>query len=164
MPLWFLLLCLFLTIAYALVGGVFLAFSDFVMRSLRASSGTAGIEAMQIINREVFHWVLMVLFIGLTPLSLGLAGYATTSLSGSGAVLLQLAAVSYLVMVFGVTAMRNVPLNTMLDGMDVAAGATHQFWVTRYVPDWTFWNTVRTLGCVLSSGLCLTGTILLIQA
>jgi len=155
---------LILTITSAMVGGVFLAFSDFIMRSLRATSGTGGIEAMQIINREVFYWAFMVLFIGLAPLSLGLLGYATFSLSGTGAILLRLAAITYLVGVFGVTVARNVPLNTLLDGMDLAAETTQQFWTARYVPDWTFWNTVRTLGSVLTSALCLSGLILLMQA
>jgi len=164
MTLWFLVFCMVLTIAYALVGGVFLAFSDFIMRSLRTTTGTGGIEAMQIINREVFYWAFMVLFIGLAPLSLGLLGYATFSLTGSGAILLRLAAVSYLLGVFGVTIARNVPLNTMLEGMDLAAGTTAQFWTGRYVPDWTFWNSVRTLFSILTSGLCLSGLVLLIRA
>lgn len=41
-------------LAYALVGGVFLAFSDFIMRALSVTSGHGGAEAMQAINREVF--------------------------------------------------------------------------------------------------------------
>ena len=164
MPIWFLLFCVFLIIAYAMVGGVFLAFSDFIMRSLRATSGTGGIEAMQIINREVFYWAFMVLFIGLAPLSLGLLWYASFSLAGTGAILLRLAAISYLVGVFGITVARNVPLNTLLEGMDLAVDTTQQFWSARYVPDWTFWNTMRTLGSILTSALCLSGLILLIQA
>jgi len=164
MPLWFLLFCLFLIIAYAVLGGVFLSFSDFIMRSLRATSGTGGIEAMQIINREVFYWAFMALFIGLAPLSLGLLGYASFRLDGTGAVLLQLAAISYLLGVFGITVARNVPLNNMLDGMDMAAEATAQFWTTSYVPNWTFWNSVRTLWSITTSALCLVGLVLLLQA
>ena len=81
-----------------------------------------------------------------------------------GAILLRLAAICYLLGVLGVTAARNVPLNTMLGGMDLAVDSTRQFWIARYVPDWTFWNTVRTLGSIASSVLCLSGLILLIQA
>ena len=55
----------FAVIAYALVGGVFLAFSDFIMRSLVLTGGHGGIEAMQTINREVFRWVFMALFLGM---------------------------------------------------------------------------------------------------
>ena len=45
-----LLLCQGAVIACALVVGVFLTFSDFVMRSLNWSSPEAGIEVMQSIN------------------------------------------------------------------------------------------------------------------
>ena len=61
-PLIFILLQ-FSVLAYAALAGVFLAFSDFIMRSLARTSGTGGIEAMQIINREVFRWVFMTLFL-----------------------------------------------------------------------------------------------------
>ena len=39
----------------ALLAGVFLSFSDFVMRSLAATQPAGGIEAMQQINRKVFR-------------------------------------------------------------------------------------------------------------
>ena len=53
----------------ALVAGVFLAFSDFVMRSLSDASPRAGIEAMQIINRKVYSSVFLVWLLGLAPVS-----------------------------------------------------------------------------------------------
>ena len=40
---------------------VFLTFSDFVMKSLFASQPATGTEAMQIINRKVYHSIFMVL-------------------------------------------------------------------------------------------------------
>jgi len=61
-------------LAYGIVPGVFLALSDFIIRSL---SRTGGIEAMQVINREVFRWVFMALFRGLAPVSLLIAGDAS---------------------------------------------------------------------------------------
>jgi hypothetical protein len=57
--------------AMALVAGVFMAFSDFVMRSLRVAAPGAGIEAMQQINREVYGSVFLVGLLGLVPVSLG---------------------------------------------------------------------------------------------
>jgi hypothetical protein len=70
----------FAILAYALLGGVFLAFSDFIMRSLSLTGGTGGVEAMQVINREVFRWVFMVLFLGMAAASLVIAGYAVDDL------------------------------------------------------------------------------------
>ena len=52
-PLLFILMQ-FLIIAYALISGVFLAFSDFIMRALARTPDIGGIRAMQVINREVF--------------------------------------------------------------------------------------------------------------
>ena len=43
MPIWFFFLAQIAILAYALVGGVFLAFSDFIMRSLANANG---VEAM----------------------------------------------------------------------------------------------------------------------
>jgi uncharacterized membrane protein len=63
----------FAVLAYALVAGVFLAFSDFIMRSLALTGGVGGVEAMQVINREVFRWVFMTLFLGMAAGSVALA-------------------------------------------------------------------------------------------
>jgi hypothetical protein len=50
MSLWFLLLCAFMLMAYAAIGGIFLAFSDFIMRSFDLVRNQAGIETMQVLN------------------------------------------------------------------------------------------------------------------
>ncbi|WP_298432569.1 hypothetical protein [uncultured Jannaschia sp.] len=65
---WLLTLTQFAILAYAALGVVFLAFSDFIMRALARTSG--GAEAMQSINREVFRIAFMALFLGMAPLSL----------------------------------------------------------------------------------------------
>jgi uncharacterized membrane protein len=88
----FFFLIQFAILAYALIGGVFLAFSDFIMRSLSRTSGTGGVEAMQVINREVFRWVFMALFLGMAAVSLVLVGYALTNLGGAGSTLILLSA------------------------------------------------------------------------
>ena len=49
----------------ALITGVFLSFSDFIMRGLVQAAGTEGPAAMVGINRTVYHSIFMVLFIGL---------------------------------------------------------------------------------------------------
>ncbi len=144
-------------IAIAFVGGVFLAFSDFIMRSLVRTSGTGGVDAMQSINREVFRWIFMALFLGLAPVSLLVAGYGVLVVGQSAGVLLALAGVIYLVGCFGITAMCNVPMNQALADMDVSAASTQSYWTATYLPRWTFWNTVRTIACGVSSLLLLLG-------
>ena len=77
----------FAILAYALLGGVFLAYSDFIMRSLSLTRGAGGVEAMQIINREVFRWMFMTLFLGTALVSLLIAGFSATGLEGQARLL-----------------------------------------------------------------------------
>lgn len=155
-PILFVLLQL-TVIAIAFVGGVVLAFSDFIMRSLARTNGTGGVGAMQSINREVFRWVFMALFLGLVPVSLLVAGYGGFVIRQNSGLLLTLAGVVYIVGCFGVTALCNVPMNKALAGMDVSAAPTQDYWTTAYLPRWTFWNTVRTAACCVSAFLLLLG-------
>lgn len=144
-------------LAYALVGGVFLAFSDFIMRALSVTSGKGGAEAMQAINREVFRWVFMTLFLGLAVFSLALIVYAVLMLTGPAATLITAAGLVYILGGFGVTIAFNVPLNEALARMDLCREATHAYWTGTYLPRWTFWNTVRTIACSVAAALLLLG-------
>lgn len=159
----FFILMQFAILAYALVAGVFLAFSDFIMRSLSLTGGTGGVEAMQVINREVFRWVFMALFLGMAPVSALIAGYAWIGLSGSAATLIGIAAVVYLFVCFGVTVAFNVPMNQALAGMELSSEATRDYWLQSYVPRWTLWNSVRTAAAALSAGLLLFGLLWMAQ-
>lgn len=150
-------------LAYALVAGVFLAFSDFIMRSLALTGGVGGVEAMQVINREVFRWVFMALFLGMAAVSVVIAGYAGLVLSGPASTLIGLAALVYLFGCFGVTVAFNVPMNEALAGMDLSLEATRDYWLEAYVPRWTFWNSVRTGAAALSAGLLLFGLLWMTQ-
>ena len=159
MPLWFVVLAQVSILAYALLGGAFLAFSDFIMRALARTRGAGGVEAMQVINREVFHWVFMALFLGMVPVSLILAGYGLAGVGAPAETLIALAGLVYLAGCFGVTAICNVPMNQALAGMDPDAEATRHYWYGTYVPRWTRWNSVRTATCALSAGLLLVGLL-----
>lgn len=143
------------TLGYAIIGGVFIAFSDFIMRSLARTSGTGGVEVMQVINREVFCWVFMALFLGLAPISLGIAAYGLLVVGGSTGILLAAAGLTYFIGCFGVTIAFNVPLNERLAKMELTDVSTNTFWQHTYVPVWTRWNSVRGSACVLSATLML---------
>ncbi len=150
-------------IAYALVGGVFLAFSDFIMRSLAHTGGVGGADAMQVINREVFRWVFMTLFIGMAPVSLAIAGYGWSTVGQGPGSAMVLAGVVYIVGCFGVTVFFNVPMNETLAGMDVSSPQTQEYWARTYLPKWTFWNSVRTAACTLSAACLLFGLLWMTQ-
>ena len=153
----------FSILAYAFVGGVFLAFSDFIMRSLAHTGGIGGVDAMQVINREVFRWVFMALFIGMAPVSLAIAGYGWFVVGLGPGTLLMLAGLIYVVGCFGVTVFFNVPMNEALAGMDASSSAAQDYWAGTYLPRWTFWNSIRTFACTLSAALLLFGLLWMTQ-
>lgn len=164
MSTFFFILMQFAILAYALVAGVFLAFSDFIMRSLAHSGGVGGVEAMQVINREVFRWVFMALFLGMAAVSVVIAGYAWLGLSDPAGTLIGVAALVYLFGCFGVTVAFNVPMNEALAGMELSSEDTRDYWLQSYVPRWTFWNSVRTGAAALSAALLLFGLLWMTQS
>jgi uncharacterized membrane protein len=155
MSLWFLLLCSATLIAYAAIGGVFMAFSDFIMRSFDRVRNQAGIETMQILNVEIMRSLFMVLFIGLAPVSLMIVVYAALSLDGTPGRLLVIAGGVYLLGVFAVTALGNVPLNNRLAALEPTATQALAFWKDSYMTRWVTLNSVRTLACFVASGFTL---------
>jgi len=152
---WIIILMQFSILAYALIGGVFLAFSDFIMRSLAKTSGIGGIEAMQSINIEVFRWIFMTLFLGMAAVSVVVLGYGMVTLGSPGAPMIALAGLIYLVGCFGVTVVFNVPMNEALAKMKLSSDEVQEYWTGTYLPSWTFWNSVRTIACVSASVLLL---------
>ena len=163
MSTWYFILAQGSILAYALIGGVFLAFSDFIMRSLANTGGVGGVEAMQVINREVFRWVFMTLFIGMAGVSILISGYAAAQLGGPAGTLIALAGIVYIVGCFGVTVVFNVPMNEALAQMDLTSSATREYWQGTYLPRWTYWNTVRALACVVAAALLLFGLLWMTQ-
>ncbi|MCC1494030.1 DUF1772 domain-containing protein [Cognatishimia sp. F0-27] len=136
-------------LAYAVVGGVFLAFSDFIMRALtRAGQGAA---TMQIINRAVFRWIFMALFLALVPVSLAWIVYGLRVESGVSGVLMACGGALYLSGCFAVTAFVNVPMNTALADFASHSAEMEHYWRGIYVPRWTAWNTVRAVACLLAA-------------
>jgi uncharacterized membrane protein len=160
MSLWFLLLCAFMLMAYAAIGGIFLAFSDFIMRSFDLVRNQAGIETMQVLNVEIMRSIFMVLFMGLAILSLVIMVYAALNLDGTSRSLLLLAGISYVVGVFAVTAAGNVPLNNQLAALAPATSQALAFWKETYMTRWVALNSLRTLACFLASGSTLAALII----
>lgn len=140
----------------ALVSGVFLGFSDFIMRSLRVSSPAAGIEAMQQINREVLSSAFVFSLLALAPVSLGLMVYAWVAVSGPAQGWFLVGGAVYVVGTFLVTLFGNVPMNRRLDAMAVEGPETEAYW-PQYAVAWTRWNHVRTAASALGAAALLVG-------
>ena len=115
---WFLIASEVSVIACGLVAGVFLTLSDFVMKSLAATKPASGIESMQIINGKVYKTRFMVLLLGMSALSPLLIGYAYFYVSGSASSWVIAGGTIYLVGVFLVSLVFNVPMNQRLDAME----------------------------------------------
>ena len=153
MSTWFSVVAVFSALVYAVLGGVFLAFSDFTMRALDRVSEPTGVETMQAINRQVFRALFMPLFIGMAPASLLLIVHEIGWGAAPGSYMIIGAGLLYLLGCFISTASRNVPLNQALATMDSSNAETHHYWREVYRPRWTTWNSVRTVACLGASAL-----------
>ena len=142
----------------ALVGGVFFAFSSFVMKALARVPSSEGIAAMQSINVVVINPSFLGVFIGTTFVSLGVIALALVRWSHPSAILFLGAAVFYFAGTFVVTMVGNVPLNDQL----AAASATDRFAIElweHYLDRWTMWNHVRTTAAMIAALLFTLGLI-----
>jgi len=157
------ILCEISVIACGLVAGVFLTFSDFVMKSLGAAEPAGGIQSMQIINRKVFKTVFMVLLLGMSALSPFMISYAYFDVIGPESLWIIAGGMIFLTGVFGVSLVFNVPMNNRLDVMDYAAPDTVTYWLETYVPRWSFWNYVRAISSAGAAICYLTASIILVQ-
>ncbi|MEM6653341.1 MAG: anthrone oxygenase family protein [Pseudomonadota bacterium] len=159
---WTLYLCLFLALWSAVIGGVFSAFSEFIMSGLLRAEPAAGIEAMQHINRTVIktQFVAGILFIA--PLSVCLAVYSLNNFDGAARFATLIAPVVYLPTVFLMTIFGNVPMNNKLDRLNHKDPEAERYW-REYGQDWTRLNHIRTFGSILTAGIYVTASIALMS-
>ncbi len=149
---WSLYACVFLALWAMLTGGVFKAFSEFVMRGLAQADAAAGIAAMQGINRAVLRTEFVFAILALGAVAPGFALYAFFAVDGMAAVLIVAAAVVYLPSTLFMTMLGNVPMNNRLDRVAPASVEGADYWA-QYVRRWTALNHFRTLGCIVTSTL-----------
>ena len=132
--------------------GFFFAWVCSTLWGLDATDPRTAITAMQAMNASVRNAVFFPAFF-LTPIILG----ATAVIAGrqnrrKSAALFGLAAISYFVGAFLVTATVNVPMNEALAKVVVPTDieAARSIWQD-YSSNWQFWNLLRTV----VSGVCL---------
>jgi len=134
----------------ALVGGIFFAFSSFVMKALARVPSAEGITAMQSINVVVLNPSFLGVFIGTAVLSLAAGGLALADWSRPSAPLFLGGAIFYLVGTFLVTALGNVPLNDQLAAVSATDPGARDVW-EHYLGRWTRWNHVRTAAAIAAA-------------
>lgn len=153
---WPLFACLFLALWSAIVGGVFSAFSEFVMPALTKTTPTCGIEAIQQINRDVIGTQFVAGIILIAPLCVMFAVYCLLAYEDIVIWPVLSAAGLYLLSVFGITVVGNVPMNNRLDAMDKSERAAAAYW-QEYGRNWTRMNHIRCIGSIGTSCLMLAG-------
>ncbi len=137
-------------VAAATNGGVFFAFSTFVMRALRDLEPRQGLIAMQSMNRAAPNPLFMTLLFGTAFLTGGLAVVGLRNLDDPGAPGLVAGGVLYLVAV-GTTVAFHVPRNEALDRLDPSDSGSARAWLD-YASAWTMGNHVRTVASVAAAG------------
>ncbi len=140
----------------ALIGGVFFAFSSFVMKALARVPSSEGIAAMQSINVVVINSSFLGAFMGTAVLSLGVVGLALVRWGHPSAMFFLGGAVFYVVGTFLVTVFGNVPLNDQLAAVSATDPATRDVW-DHYLDRWTMWNHVRTVAAMVAALLYTVG-------
>jgi uncharacterized membrane protein len=137
-------------VATGLVGGVFFAFSTFVMAGLGRLPAGHGAAAMQAINVTAVTPAFMSALFGTAVASAAAAVAALVGVDGAASPLVVVAALLYVASAIGLTLAYHVPRNDRLAGLDGAEAAAH--W-DLYRREWTAANHLRTLGPLLASAL-----------
>jgi uncharacterized membrane protein len=133
-----------------LIAGAFFAFAAFVMTALGRLPAPSGIAAMQSIIAAIKGPLFLVVFFGTAALAgvLGLAAPLRWSEPGSGYLLLG--SLLFLNGPFGVTLMKNLPLNNRLAAVKPKSAEGASFW-TEFRATWSLWNHVRWIGALAAA-------------
>lgn len=150
MPIWMTALTLAAVIGAGLIGGVFFAFSTFVMQALAKLTPERGIEAMQWINKTVINPMFLGVFMGMAPFSIALAVLAIWQWGTPGMLYIVIGGGLYVLGCFMVTITGNVPLNNRLAAVDAASEEALPTWKL-YLSRWVMFNHIRTIGSTLAA-------------
>jgi len=142
----------FSAIGCGLIGGLYFAFSTFIMTSLGRIDQAAGISAMNAINVDILRSLFMPFFFGTTLACAVLVVLACLQWQEPGTIAMLGGGILYVAGMFVVTVVFNVPLNDQLAATDPASAAAAPVWA-RFLTDWTFWNHVRTVASTAAAAL-----------
>ena len=144
-------LTLVAAIGAGLNGGVFFAFSSFVMRAIDRLPGSQSISAMQAINVEAPTPKFMTLFLG-TAVACGVLVVGAITRLDEVASRYQLAGGLTYLLAIVITAGYHIPRNNALDRVDPTVPDADAVW-RRYSRTWTAGNHLRTLVCTAGAVL-----------
>lgn len=141
----------FSAIGCGLIAGLYFAFSTFIMTAFDRIGQACGV-AMNAINATILGSLFMPLFFGTTIAGAALGVMAVMRWGEPGAAYMLAGGAIYVIGMFVVTVIFNVPLSNELARADPAHADTARVWA-RYLKDWTFWNHVRTIASTTASAL-----------
>lgn len=147
----------------ALVAGVFLTFSSFVMPALARIAPASGIAAMQSINVVVVPSLFIRIFAVTTLISAVLVFVPAVRGTSATSWLICVAGLVSVAGSFGATMLLNVPLN---DALARVAPGTHEateVW-TMFLRDWGKANFARALASALASAMFLGASLQLARS
>ncbi len=136
-------------IGSGLIGGVFFAFSSFVMRALARLDPIPAMQAMQSINITVINPHFLGSFMGTAAVSLVAIVLGVMRWGEPNAAYLIVGGSLYFVGTFLVTIACNVPLNDALERSSPESPTAPEVWA-HYLLVWTRWNHVRTVAALLA--------------
>ncbi|MFT5287017.1 MAG: putative membrane protein [Planctomycetota bacterium] len=132
------------------IGGVFFAFSNFVMKALERLPSLQGIAAMQSINVIVINPGFLGIFIGTAILSLGSVVVAYTQWGTTPSAYLLGGSICYLVGTLLVTVAGNIPLNDRLAILDATESDADVEW-RNFVERWCRLNHIRSVAALVAA-------------
>ncbi len=149
---WLRVLTLVSALGCGLVGGIFFAFSAFVMKALNRLPPAQGTAAMQSINVTVINPLFMTAFFGTVAVCAVLTISSLLSWHRPVSAFLVVGSLLYLFGTILVTIVFNVPRNDALAAVDPASAEGARVWAG-YVPAWTAWNHVRTAAALAAAAV-----------
>jgi uncharacterized membrane protein len=149
------------TLFTGIMAGLFFAWSFSVMNGLAKIPDKEFIIAMQSMNRSIQNPIFFLFFFG-TAILLPISTYLGYNKSSQGVFwLFFIATLLYWIGVMGVTVLRNIPLNMMLDVFATESKSAKEMGLLRqqFEQRWNNWNLVRVFSNMAAFILLLVGIL-----
>lgn len=141
-----------------LIGGVFFAFSTFVMPALARLPPAQGVAAMQSINVTVINAPFMLAFLGTAAGSALLIVLSVPRWHHPGRIYFLAGGILYLAGTIAVTFAFNIPRNDALAAVAPDSASAASLW-PRFLAGWNTWNHVRGAAALIAAALLILGLV-----
>jgi len=142
-----------LTVVFTgLMAGLFFSYSYSVNKGLGSLPDAGYLQAFQQINSAIQNPVFFMCFMGLLLLFPAACWQSYQQDAPWRFYCWLLAALLYFMLVMGVTAMGNVPLNNQLEAANLTNATAEELAQlrARFEGPWNFYHSIRTLACIIS--------------